>query len=144
MVNPDLTYYAILNYNETFDLNTNKILYTSAGDLYSDETLTSIIGSTIFNGTQNILNNKTTFMENTIYTFPEGTISTYLAGQNETDPTTGIFDKVKYFNAKIINGTGNFSFSNGFIIISIVGELKDKIRKYEVYFDSSIIRAIQN
>jgi hypothetical protein len=144
MVNPDLTFYGKIVYNEIYNLEPNKILYTIRADLYSDATYTTIIGEKMINGTQNILNNKTTFMENVLYTLPEGSISTYIAGQNVTDTSTAIFNKKNYFNAKIINGTGNFSFSNGYVILTLDGEIEDKKRKYEVYFDSSIIRAIQN
>lgn len=144
MVNPDLVFYSKINYNNIFNLEPNKILYTIGADLYSDDTFTNIIGEKIINGTQNNINNKITFMENVLYILPEGTISTYLVGENLTDPETGIFNKINLFSGKITNGSGNFSFSNGYLILTIVGEPSSKKGKTEVYFDSSIIRAIQN
>jgi hypothetical protein len=143
MVNPDLTFYGIINYNENYNLEPNKILYTIGAHLYSDNSFTTVIGDLVINGTLNNINNKITFMDNFYYSLPEGSISTYLAGQNDVD-NNAIFNQFKLYNSKIINGTGNFSFSNGYVIITLFGNITEQKRKYEVYFDSSIIRSIQN
>jgi hypothetical protein len=141
MVNPDLTFYGYINDNIKNYVNENKYLYTILKTLYADKDLTQKIGFGVVDGTQTTYNETNAFSETEIYSLPEGTITTFLADAKISPNNSDIFTKGEKSNSRILNTTGKFSFATGYIIFEA---LSTNLRYYQVYFDSSIIRAIQN
>lgn len=141
MVNPDLTVYGRNVYNESFILSDNKSLFTIKGELYGDSSFTQVIGTHVVDGTTSTFDGNTFFNETNTFSLPEGTITSFVAGENKTQPIVGIFNEKQKLVCRIASCSGNFTFSTGYVLVTTLGEQK---RIYEFYFDSNIIRAIQN
>lgn len=132
MKNPNLQFYVVNKFYDKNVISSNKFLYTFQGNNYADLECTQLIGNFSASGTHTSINDINVFFEEILIILSEGTITATISG-NEGVDNTGKFITNNIFYARIINGTGNFLFAKGYIIIKAIDE---QTRSYNVCFDN--------
>jgi hypothetical protein len=129
-IKPNLLIYAKITKNDTFCTNPNKNLYNIEHDILQPRT-NAVIGTLMVDGnTSKSASNHMFFSDTGVIQLKNGSI-TYIQSGTDTTGENGVFLKSKKpIFGRILCGTGDYVFVDGYLVTHVVDDSKRIIYVY--------------
>ena len=128
---PDLMFSYKIKSAKDIKLSENLSTYIIYGNILNNLEENICIGNFTVTGSLTNVENVKTFNDNYVCILPEGTITWFASGSNDIQ-NNGFYNPDKVHVSKIVHGTGDFTYSSGFVYTSVLSGLD---RNVSIYFD---------